>query len=257
MAPDFAGRVVLVTGASRGIGAAIAEAFAAQGALVVVNHLRNTAAAEAVVARCQAVGGDAWAERADVTDAVAVQAMVDTVLRETGRIDVVVNNAFRPYRFDPDHRPRFWELPWSAYQSQFEGAVQATYNVCQAVLPHLRQRGQGSIVNLVSDLVEHPTVPYHDYTTAKSALVGFSRNLAADLGPLGVRVNCVAPGLVYPTEASRSTGEAVQEQLVAMTPLRRVATPADVAGPVVFLASDAARFVTGQTLVVDGGLVMR
>lgn len=257
MAIDFAGRVVLVTGASRGIGAAIAEAFAVQGALVVVNHLRNTAAADAVVARCLAAGGDAWAEKADVTDAAAVQAMVHRVLQETGRIDVVVNNAFRPYRFDPDHRPRFWELPWSAYQSQFEGAVQATYNVCQAVLPHFRQRAQGSIVNLVSDLVEHPTVPYHDYTTAKSALVGFSRNLAAELGPLGVRVNCVAPGLVYPTDASRSTGEVVQEQLVALTPLRRIATPADVAGPVVFLASDAARFVTGQTLVVDGGLVMR
>ena len=93
MPTDFAGRVVLVTGASRGIGAAIAEAFAVQGALVVVNHLRNAAAADAVVARCQVVGGDAWAEKADVTDAAAVQAMVHRVLQETGRIDVVVNNA--------------------------------------------------------------------------------------------------------------------------------------------------------------------
>jgi len=106
-------------------------------------------------------------------------------------------------------------------------------------------------------LVERPSVPYHDYNTAKSALVGFSRNLAAELGPLGIRVNCVAPGLVYPTAASRQTKEEVRDLLTAQTPLRRIATPDDVAGPVLFLASDWSGFMTGQTLFVDGGLVMR
>jgi 3-oxoacyl-[acyl-carrier protein] reductase len=121
----------------------------------------------------------------------------------------------------------------------------------------MRQRGQGSIINMVSDLVEHPSIPYHDYTTAKSALVGFSRNLAAELGPLGIRVNCVAPGLVSPTQSSRLTLESVKDALIAQTPLRRIATPEDVAGPVLFLASDWSRFMTGQVLVVDGGMVMR
>ena len=183
--------------------------------------------------------------------------MVAQVLTEVGRIDVVVNSAFRPYSFDPEQRKRFWELGWDDYQAQIDGAVRATYNVCQAVLPHLRQRAQGSIVNLVTDLVERPVVPYHDYTTAKSALVGFSRNLAAELGPLGIRVNCVAPGLVYPTDASRATREDVKDALIAQTPLRRIANPEDVAGPVLFLASSWSRFMTGQVLFVDGGLVMK
>jgi 3-oxoacyl-[acyl-carrier protein] reductase len=100
-------------------------------------------------------------------------------------------------------------------------------------------------------------VPYHDYTTAKSALVGFSRNLAAELGPLGVRVNCVAPGLVYPTQGSEATREEFREAIIAATPLRRIARPADVAGPVLFLASSWSGFMTGQVLFVDGGLVMK
>jgi 3-oxoacyl-[acyl-carrier protein] reductase len=120
----------------------------------------------------------------------------------------------------------------------------------------MKRRGGGSIVNMASDLVARPTIPYHEYSTAKSALVGFTRNLAAELGPLGIRVNCVAPGLVYPTEASRGTKEEVKEMLTAQTPLRRIAAPDDIAGPVLFLASDWSRFMTGQTLYVDGGLVM-
>ena len=253
----FQGKVVLVTGASRGIGAAIAQAFAAQGATVVVNHLSNDDAAAAVVGKCKAAGGDAWAVKADVGSASAMQAMVEQTLQETGRIDVLVNNAFRPYSFDPQRRKLFGDLEWQDYQAQFDGSVGATYNVCKAVVPHLRQRAQGSIVNIVSDLVERPVVPYHDYTTAKSALVGFSRNLAAELGPLGIRVNCVAPGLVYPTQASSATREDFREAIVAATPMRRIARPEDVAGPVLFLASDWSRFMTGQVLFVDGGLVMK
>lgn len=254
---NFKDKVVLVTGASRGIGAAIAQAFAAEGAFVVVNYLRKQASADQVVERCKASGGDAWAIQADVTVQSAVQAMVARVLSEVGRIDVVVNNAFAPYSFDPEQRKRFWELQWGDYQAQVDGSVHAAYNLCQAVLPHFRQRGLGSIINMVSDLVEQPIVPYHDYSTAKSALVGFSRNLAAEFGPLGIRVNCVAPGLVYPTDASRSTREEVKDALIAQTPLRRIASPEDVTGPVLFLASDWSRFMTGQVLFVDGGLVMK
>lgn len=253
----FKGQVVLVTGASRGIGAAIARAFAQEGATVAVNYLANHAAADETVAACRAAGGDAWAVQADVGDAEAVRAMVDAVVLEAGRIDVVVNNAFRPYAFDPRHRKLFGDVPWSDYQAQFDGAVGGAFNVCQAVLPHLRQRARGSIVNIATNLVENPVVPYHDYTTAKAALVAFSRNLAAELGPLGIRVNCVAPGLVYPTQASQATPEALREAITAATPLRRIARPEDVAGPVLFLASEWSGFMTGQVLFVDGGLVMK
>jgi 3-oxoacyl-[acyl-carrier protein] reductase len=254
---NFAGQVVLVTGASRGIGAAIARAFAAEQAIVAVNYLRNADAAQQVAAECRAAGGDAFAVQADVTEAADVERLVETVVAEAGRIDVLVNNAFRSYAFDPEQRASFADLSWADYQAQFEGSVGAAYHVCKAVLPHFRRRAQGSIVNLVTDLVERPVVPYHDYTTAKSALVGFSRNLASELGPFGVRVNCVAPGLVYPTEGSAGTRAQFREALMAATPLRRLARPDDVAGPVLFLASRWSGFVTGQVLFVDGGLVMR
>lgn len=253
---SFRDRAILVTGASRGIGAAIAKAFAAEGGIVVVNYRSNEAAAEAVVAECRALGGEALAIAADVTSAEAVSAMATRIAEEVGRLDVVVNNAFAPYRFDPDNRARFWETPWEAYEQQFEGAVKAAYTISRAMLPLLQRRSGAAIVNLASDLVTRPSIPYHDYTTAKAALMGFSRNLAAELGPLGIRVNCVAPGLVYPTQASATTPEEVREMLIAQTPLRRIATPEDVAGPVLFLASDWSRFVTGQVLHVDGGLVM-
>jgi 3-oxoacyl-[acyl-carrier protein] reductase len=254
---NFSGKVVLVTGASRGIGAAIARAFAAEQATVAVNYLRNGEAANEVVQACRLAGGDAFALQADVTQPAEVAQLVQRVLDEAGRIDVLVNNAFRPYVFDPEQRKTFGELTWTDYEAQFAGSVGAAYNLCRAVLPHFRQRAQGSIVNIVSNLVENPVVPYHDYTTAKSALVGFSRNLASELGPLGVRVNCVAPGLVYPTEGSGGTRAQFREQLMAATPLRRLARPEDVAGPVLFLSSPWSGFVTGQVLLVDGGLVMQ
>jgi 3-oxoacyl-[acyl-carrier protein] reductase len=252
----FRDRAILVTGASRGIGAAIATALAAEGGLVIVNYRENGAAAEAVAERCRALGGQALAVAADVTDPVAVAGLAARITEEVGRLDAVVNNAFAPYRFDPDHRVRFRDVSWDSYQRQFDGAVRAAYTVVQAMLPLMARRSGGAIVNLASDLVARPSIPYHDYTTAKAALVGFSRNLAAELGPIGVRVNCVAPGLVVPTEASRDTPEEVREALIAQTPLRRLATPEDVAGPVLFLAGEDSRFVTGQVLYVDGGLVM-
>ncbi len=250
-------KIVLVTGSGRSIGATIAKAFASEGATVIVNYIQDAGSAAEVVAACKKLGGDAAAIQADVTSEEQIQAMVDQVLGDFAKIDIVVNNAFKPYSFDPESRKQFWDLDWEDYQGQLDGALFSTYILCQAVLPALKKRTQGSIINIASDLVARPTIPYHEYTTAKSALIGFSRNLAVELGPLGIRVNCVAPGLVYPTDASLKTKEHFKEVIIAQTPLRRIATPKDVAGPVLFLASDWSNFMTGQTLYVDGGLVMK
>lgn len=252
----FQGKVALVTGASRGIGAAIARAFAKEGAFVIVNYLQNEELAEQVVAECIELGGDGWAIKGDVTSDTAVHQMIEEVLLETGKIDVVVNNAFKSFKFDPEQRKLAWELKWEDYQSQLDGAVRSTHYMCQAVLPIMKKQGEGSIINVISNLVERPIVPYHEYNTAKTALMGYSRNLAAEIGAFGIRVNCVAPGLVYPTDASRTTKEELKETIIAQTPLKRIATPEDIAGPVIFLASDWSQFMTGQTLYVDGGFVM-
>ena len=253
---NFTGKNVLVTGASRGIGAAVAKAFAAEGAAVIVNYLKNHEAARATVSSCKALGGTALALQADVTNRTESDELVQQTLEEFGRIDVLVNNAFSPYTFDPEARKMHWELDWSDYQSQIDGTLKSAHGLVQAVLPAMLSRAEGSIINIATNLVARPAVPYHDYTTAKAALIGYSRNLAMELGPLGVRVNTVAPGLVYPTDASRSTKEGMKDAIILQTPLGRIAAPEDVTGPVLFLASDWSRFMTGQTLYVDGGMVM-
>ncbi len=249
-------RVALVTGASRGIGASIARALGAHGATVAVNYLGNEALANGVAADVEAAGGRAQAFGGDVTDPAAVAAMVGAIDERFGPVDLLVNSALRAYAFDPLTRRTAWDVAWEDYERQFAGSVGGAFNVCRAVLPGMRERGNGRIVNLVTDLIERPSIGYHDYTTAKTALLGFSRNLAADLGPFGITVNCVAPGLVYPTDASRLTTDEQRDDLEAATPLRRLARPEDVAGAVLYFASDWSSFVTGACLYVDGGLVM-
>lgn len=250
-------RVALVTGASRGIGAAIARAFGAHGATVAINYLSRHELAQEVVEDVRAAGGRAQSFAADVTDAAAVSAMVADIEERFGPVNLLVNNALRDYRFDPLTRRTAWDIEWGDYEQQFAASVGGPFNTCRAVLPAMREQRNGRIVNLVTDLIERPTIGYHDYTTAKAALLGFSRNLAADLGPFGITVNCVAPGLVYPTDASRHTTDEQRDELETATPLRRLASPQDVAGAVLYFASPWSSFVTGTCQFVDGGLVMR
>ncbi len=250
-------RVALVTGASRGIGATVARALAAHGATVAVNYLKSADSARRVAEEARALGARAEPFAADVTDPEAVERMVAEIDERFGPVNLVVNNALRDYAFDPLARRTAWEIPWEDYEAQFEGTLGGAFNVCRSTIPRMRGQGGGRIVNLVTDLIERPSVPYHDYTTAKTALLGFSRNLAADLAPFGITVNCVAPGLVYPTDASRTVTDEQREALESATPLGRLATPEDVAGAVLFFASEWSRFVTGACMFVDGGLVMR
>lgn len=253
---NLQGKIVLVTGASRGIGAAIAKSFAAHGSFVIVNYLSNASMAQAVVEDIERSGGQAAAIQADVRNEGSVRQMVAAITESFGVVDVAVNNALSHYTFNPKTRKTAWELEWSDYQQQIEGNVRGAYNVCKAVVPYMKQQHSGRIINIVTNLIDFPIVPYHDYATAKSALLGFTRNLAKELGSFGITANSIAPGLTYPTDSSRETQEDVRETIIRLTPLNRLAMPDDIAGAALFLASDLATFITGQCLRVDGGLVM-
>lgn len=249
-------KVALVTGASRGIGAAIARELAAGGAAVGVNYYRSEEAAREVVREIEAAGGRALALQADVRDGAAVTRITDELAARFGGLDVLVNNALHNYRFDPVANKPFPRMEWSDFQDQIDGTLKAAYHTCQAALPHFRARGGGRIVNILTNLITLPVVQYHSYTTAKSAMLGFSRNLAAELGPEGITVNMVAGGLIMTTAASEPTTPEVQEIVRGSTPLRRLGRPEDIGRAVAALASDLFGFATGQYIAVDGGLTM-
>jgi 3-oxoacyl-[acyl-carrier protein] reductase len=252
MSRPISDMTILVTGGGRGLGAAIARAFARDGARVAVNYRRSRAAAEALAAE---IGPRAAAFGADVTDAGQVAAMVEDVTRRLGPPDVLVHNALADFAFDGDARAHLDRLAWSEIARQTETAVGGALNCMQALRPHFASAGFGRIITIGTNLVQNPVVPYHDYTAAKGALLAFTRTAAKELGPLGVTVNMVSGGLLRTTDASRATPEAVFDIVAAQTPLGRVTTPEDMADAVLFFASPWARAVTGQNLIVDGGLV--
>ncbi|MDR6990765.1 3-oxoacyl-ACP reductase [Luteimonas sp. 3794] len=246
-------QIVLVTGAGRGLGREIARAFAREGARVVVNYRRSREAAEALAAQ---IGPRAIALQADVTERVQVDALYAQARAHFGAdLTTVINNALVDFAFDGDARPDAGTIQWPAFATQFEGSVRAALHTVQAGLPGMRAQGFGRIINIGTNLFQNPVVPYHDYTAAKAALLSLTRTLAGDLGPHGLTVNMLSGGLLRTTDASAATPDAVFDYIAANTPLRRVTTPVEFADAALFFASPWARAVTGQNLVVDGGLV--
>lgn len=252
-APSLADQLVLVTGGARGLGEAITRAFLREGAAVVINYHRSREAAEALAVEHPR---QALAVAADVRDAAQVQALVETAREHFGRpITTVVNNALVDFAFTGDARSTAGEITAEELSAQFSGSVQAPLQVIQAALDGMREAGVGRIISVGTNLFQHPVVPYHDYTAAKAALLSLTRTLAEDLGPEGITVNMISGGLLRSTDASAATPAEVFDAIAASTPLRRVTTPEELADAAVFFASPWARGVTGQNLIVDGGLV--
>ncbi len=249
------GKVALVTGASRGIGAAIADSLANEGAAVVVNYHKSEECAAKVARKIQEKDGKALPLRADVTDENAVEQMVQATAEALGPVDILVNNALPDYKFDPVSRKDFASIGWGDYQHQL-GGLKGAFHCSQAVVPGMTERGEGKIINILTNLINNPVVAYHDYTTAKSAFLGFSRNLASELGPSGITVNMIAGGLIDETDASAATTDEVRQIVAGSTPLRRLGTPEDMGRAVLMFASPWSGFVTGQYITCDGGLVM-
>lgn len=250
-------KVVIVTGASRGLGAQIAQQMAAAGARVCVNYLKSKQAADQVVAEIEQAGGQAFAYQGDVTDLAQMQAMAAQVIERFGRIDVLVNNALPSYQFNPSADYTSIEtVQWAHFSQQIDGIVRGAVNTVQAVLLQMKTQQMGKIINISTNLVYNPVVTYYDYTTAKSALIGLTRNLAAELGQYGIRVNLLAGGLLKTTDASKLTTEEVFDYIATTTPLRQATSVADFANSVLLMASDLSAAITGQSIAVDGGLTM-
>src|SRR5690554_340785 len=250
---SFNEQIVLVTGGARGLGVHVARAFLREGARVVINYLNSKEAAETLAAE--------WPERAialqaDVRDRQAIEQLFARAHAHfDAPITTVVNNALPAFSFNGDARPNAEQLSWEHMHQQLDGIVQGALNTTQAALPGMRKLGFGRIINIGTNLFQNPVVPYHDYTAAKAALLSLTRTMSQDLGPDGITVNMVSGGLLRTTDASSATPEAVFDFIAGATPLRRVTTPAEFADATLFFASPWARSVTGQNLVVDGGLV--
>jgi 3-oxoacyl-[acyl-carrier protein] reductase len=243
-------KVAIVTGSSRGIGAATAQLLAAHGARVVVNYATRQDAGERVVTEIAARGGRALLLHADVTVPDDVQRMVATAERELGPVDILVNNANMSFPIKP-----FAEYAWEDFERKLVSELRASFFCCQAVVPGMMARRSGCIVNVSSGLSRVAGPGFIAHSSAKSALDAFSRSLALELGPTGIRVNVVAPGLTL-TDATAQQPEQMRTAAAARTPLRRIGEPDDIAGAVLFFCTDWARFVTGTYLPVCGGAQM-
>lgn len=247
----LANKVALITGAARGTGAGIARVFAREGATVVINQVKNEGDPQRVVSEIQGGGGRALLVRADSTDESQVQAMVKQIENAVGTVDILVSNYAASIP-----RKLFAELTWAEWQEQIDTTVKAAFFCAQAVLPGMKAKRWGRIVSINTIGIHTPSPHYHGYTAAKTAMLGFTRNLAVEVGQYGITVNIVSPGLTLTEEVKASLTPASQAKHEQSLPLRRTGTVEDTANAALFFASELGSFVTGHYLPVCGGQVL-
>jgi 3-oxoacyl-[acyl-carrier protein] reductase len=246
------GRVALITGASRGIGAAVARLLASRGMRVVVNYRRSRGEADEVVGAISSAGGRAMAAQADVLDESAVLGMVDQVRADMGDVEVLVHNALIPYPIKS-----FEEITADELAGKLDQEMRAAFQVTKAVVPGMAARGYGRIVYMGTGLARRPREGMIALGTSKAALGSFARYVAEEVGPRGITVNVVAPGPVAETSVNETALDQEQrERQAEQTALGRLAVPDDVARAVAFYAGDDSGFITGTTAPVNGGMAM-
>ncbi len=241
----------LITGASRGIGAETAFQLALMGYKAVVNYRESRGRAEEVVSRIVEAGGEAMAFQADVRDHAQMDSMVNAARACFGHVDVLVNNAAAPFG-----QEQFRELEWNRIETQMEMYLKSAFYACKAVLPEMVERKFGKIINITTIAAEGAPPPkMHSYVIAKSALKALTKTLAVEYGPKGINVNAVAPGMTE-TELVADMSEKARMVTAMQTPMRRLASPSDVARAVVYLAGEDSSYMTGETIRVCGGQLM-
>jgi 3-oxoacyl-[acyl-carrier protein] reductase len=250
---DFQGMVAFVTGASRGIGAATARLLAARGAAVGVNYYQSEAAAKSLVASIEAEGGTALAVQADITSEDEALAAIDTVERDLGPISVAVFNA---HGLKTPARAPFLKVPQWLIEDVVIRQVRALLIPSRILLPRMAERGQGSVVVVTSTQVLHPAEQMLALAMGKGALEVAVKSFAEEYGPRQVRVNAIAPGPICTDATAIMLSAEYKQSRAEVTPLGRLGTPQDVAGPIVALAGSSCGFVTGATLQVNGGILM-
>jgi 3-oxoacyl-[acyl-carrier protein] reductase len=247
---SFAGRVALVTGGSRGIGAATARLLAKRNIAVAVNYASNEEAAREVLLDIQAAGGEAMSIQADVRDAHQVNKMVDAVLGRWGKLDILVSNASMAFQMKS-----IADFTWEEFAQKLNDEVKSAFLLTQQVTPHMAAAQYGRIVYVASGLARRPGPHMAAHGTAKAALVQFAKYVAAEYGPQGIVANIISPGLVQ-TDATRFQPEENLQRVARMTPLGHVATPEDVAHAIAMYTSEDCCFVTGSYVPVNGGIAM-
>lgn len=249
MTSQLKDKIALVTGGGRGIGRAICLELASRGAKVIVNYNRSAAAADEVVAQIEAAGGVAKSLQTDVSDADQVAAMFKAIIAEFGRVDILVNNAgmtrdnvimmMKPADFD----------------AVIETNLRSCWLCCKTAARTMMRKRSGSIINITSVVGIAGNGGQTNYAASKAGIIGLTKSLAKEVAARGIRVNAVAPGFVE-TDMTADLADEIKEKAIEAIPLGRMGAPEDIAKAVAFLASDEAAYITGQTLVVDGGMVM-
>ena len=242
-------RIAVVTGGSRGIGRAIAMTLAAAGATVVVNYQRNAAAADETVAAITAADGAAISIQADVSVSADVERLFKTVIDQYGTVDILVNNA------GITRDTLLLRMKEDDFDTVIDTNLRGVYLCTKAALRPMTRARSGRIINITSVVGLIGNAGQSNYAAAKAGIIGYTRAVAREMASRGITVNAVAPGYIE-TELTAGLGEQVRAAILEAIPLGRLGTPQDVANLVCFLASDAAAYITGQTLTVDGGMVM-
>ena len=241
------GKVALITGAARGIGKAIALKYAAEGADIAFTYLESEEQALGTAAEIETIGVKVRAYKSDASDFNAAQALIGEIQKEFGRIDILVNNAGKT---KDGLMMRMSEEQWDEV---LDTNLKSAFNYIRACTPLMARQRSGSIINISSVVGVSGNAGQCNYSASKAGLIGLAKSIAKEMGPRGIRANCIAPGFIS-TDMTAALGESVQEELLKTIPLRRGGTPEDVAGVALFLASDLSSYVSGQVINCCGAM---